>query len=154
MTPFWDWALGVYAKPGVAEACLDLQDKDQQCTAYLLWAAWASDQDLGLAQDTLSLGQALARQWEAEVLQPLRHTRRHLKTAIAAMPDPPREALREQVKATELFAEQTLIQALARLTRDSPVVAAEPRLTAMIRAGALWSPPPSIAALTTLSERL
>jgi hypothetical protein len=70
------------------------------------------------------------------------------------MPDPAREALREQVKATELFAEQTLIQALARLTRDLPVVAAEFRLTAMIRAGALWSPPPSIAALTTLSERL
>ena len=154
MIPFWDWALSVYAKPGIAEACLELQDKDQQCTAYLLWAAWASDQGLGLAQDTLASGQALARQWETEVLQPLRHARRHLKTAIAAMPDPAREALREQVKATELFAEQTLIQALAKLTRYSPVWAAEPRLTAMIRAGALWSPPPSIVALTTLSERL
>lgn len=154
MTPFWDWALSVYAKPGIAEACLELQDKDQQCTAYLLWAAWASDQDLGLAQDTLTLGQALASQWESEVLQPLRHTRRHLKTAIAAMPDPAREALREQVKATELFAEQTLIQALAKLASDAPVLAAEPRLTALIRAGALWSPPPPKAGLIALSERL
>lgn len=154
MTPFWDWALDIYAKPGVAEVCLALQDQDQQCTAYLLWAAWASDQGLGLAQDTLASGQALAGQWEAEVLQPLRQTRRHLKTTIAVMPDPAREALREQVKATELFAERTLIQALAKLASDAPGLAAEPRLTALTRAGALWSPPPSVATLNTLSERL
>ena len=154
MTPFWDWALGVYAKQGVAQACLDLQDKDQQCTAYLLWAAWASDQGLGLSQDTLTLGQSLASHWETEVLQPMRHARRYLKAAIETMPDPAREALREQVKATELFAEQTLIQALAELASDAPIQAPETQLQALIQAGALWSPPPPKAALIALSERL
>ena len=154
MTPFWDWALSVYAKPGVAQACLDLQDSGQQCTAYLLWAAWAADQGLELSQGTLASGQALASHWESEVLQPLRHARRYLKAAIETMPDPAREAMREQVKATELFAEQTLIQALAALTTAAPIKAAEPRLTALVRAGALWSPPPTQEALIALSERL
>jgi uncharacterized protein (TIGR02444 family) len=154
MTPFWDWALGIYAKPGVAEACLELQDRDQQCTAYLLWAAWASDQGLVLCQDSLVTGQALASQWESEVLQPLRHTRRHLKAAIETMPDPAREALRAQVKATELFAEQTLIEALTKLAGNAPSAPAETRLQALVRAGALWSPPPTKDALSVLSQQL
>ena len=154
MTPFWDWALGIYAKPGVAEACLELQDRDQQCTVYLLWAAWASDQGLGLSQDRLVTGQALASQWEGEVLQPLRQARRNLKMGIEAMPDPAREALRERVKATELLAEQTLIEALARLAGHAPSAPAETRLQALVRAGALWSPPPTKDALSVLSQWL
>jgi len=154
MTPFWDWALGIYAKPGVADACLELQDKEQQCTVYLLWAAWASDQGLVPCQDSLVTGQALASQWEREVLRPLRHARRHLKNAIEAMPGPAREALREQIKATELLAEQTLIEALAKLAGHAPSAPADTRLQALVRAGALWSPPPTKDALSVLSQRL
>ena len=154
MRLFWDWALGIYAKPGVAEACLDLQDKDQQCTVYLLWAAWAADQGLVLSHDSLVTGQALASQWEREVVQPLRHARRHLKTVIEAMPDPAPEALREQVKAAELLAEKTLIEALAKLAGNPPSAAAETRLQALVRAGALWSPPATKDALSVPSQRL
>ena len=35
----WDWALEVYARPGVPDTCLVLQDDHGQNTSYLLWAA-------------------------------------------------------------------------------------------------------------------
>jgi uncharacterized protein (TIGR02444 family) len=154
MTDFWDWALGVYAKPGVSEACLDLQDNYQQCTAYLLWAAWAGDQGLLLAPDTLALGLDLAQAWEADVLHPLRQARRRLKAQWAAMPDAGREALREQVKATELFAEQTLIEALAKLAKTAARSSDQTPLEALVQAASLWSPPAPIHALASLSQRL
>jgi uncharacterized protein (TIGR02444 family) len=39
---FWEWALDAYARPGVAEACLELQDVHGQNVPLLLWAAWAA----------------------------------------------------------------------------------------------------------------
>ncbi|OZA82811.1 MAG: TIGR02444 family protein, partial [Caulobacter sp. 39-67-4] len=38
----WDWALQVYARQDVADACLSLQDAHGQNVPYLLWAAWAA----------------------------------------------------------------------------------------------------------------
>lgn len=154
MIGFWDWALVAYAKPGVAEACLDLQDQYQQCTAYLLWAAWAADQGQGIDVQTLAAGQDLARIWETQVLQPLRQARRFLKPALANMPDDPRETLREQIKATELAAEQTLMTRLAELAPAIQAPHRPARLEAMIRAGALWSPSPPLDSLTRLADRL
>jgi uncharacterized protein (TIGR02444 family) len=151
---FWDWALVAYAKPGVAEACLELQDQYQQCTAYLFWAAWASDQGIALDPPILSAGQTLARTWEAEVLQPLRQVRRFLKPAMPNLPDAPRETLREQVKANELAAEQILMTRLAELSTSLPGPAKDPALEAMAKAGALWTPSPPIEALAKLAERL
>ena len=154
MIGFWDWALKAYAKPGVAEACLELQDRYGQCTAYLLWAAWASDQGLALDHQTLPAGQALARTWETEVLQPVRQVRRFLKPALTNMPDTPREALRDQVKAAELAAEQTLMTRLSELAPSSPGQATYPALEAMAKAGALWTPEPPLEALSRLAGAL
>src|SRR5262249_34016824 len=37
----WEWTLEAYARPGVPEATLSLQDRHGQNTSYLLWAVWA-----------------------------------------------------------------------------------------------------------------
>ena len=54
-TPFWQFSGAVYAHPGVAEACLDLQDRHGLDVNLLLFCAWAGVQgrvfdggDLGL----------------------------------------------------------------------------------------------------------
>ncbi len=101
MSEFWDWAVAAYARPGVAELCLDLQDSHNQNVPLLLWAIWRG----GDAAAAL----ALARQWEDEVVGPLRQARRNLK------PYGRFEALRERVKAVELEAERTLMAELERL---------------------------------------
>lgn len=101
MSEFWDWAVAVYARPGVAEACLDLQDRYSQNVPLLLWAIWRGGDDL-TAVDT-------ATQWEGEVIGPLRYARRNLKRLRGA------EAIREGVKAMELEAERALMTELEGL---------------------------------------
>ena len=63
----WDWTLDVYARPGVAEATLALQDEHGLNTSLLLWAAWA-DPD----RETLANGVQAAVAWDETVLWPLR----------------------------------------------------------------------------------
>ena len=38
----WDWAVAAYGRPGVAPACLDLQDRFEQNVPLLLAAAWSA----------------------------------------------------------------------------------------------------------------
>ena len=38
----WDWAIAAYGAPGVAEACLALQDSNEQNVPLLLWSAWVA----------------------------------------------------------------------------------------------------------------
>ncbi len=106
MSEFWDWAVAVYARPGVAEACLELQDTYGQNVPLLLWAAWRGG-DVAAAV-------AMARQWEGEIAAPLRGVRRRLKGRSDA------EALRERVKAVELEAERTLMAALEAVAGRVP----------------------------------
>lgn len=109
----WDWAVATYRRPGVAEACLALQDQHGQNVPLLLWALWSRAQ--GRGADFASGGE-LARRWEEEAVGPLRRLRRALKTlAPDLIADPDREAVRDQVKTVELDAERRLLAALARL---------------------------------------
>jgi uncharacterized protein (TIGR02444 family) len=142
---FWDWALAAYDRPGVAEACLALQDDHGQQTAYLLWAAWASPPAGALAD-----GAELARHWETAILGPVRQSRRALKTPLAPVEDDARLAVRETVKAVELDLERLLMAALERL---SPPAAGE-ALENLVRAGEAWGDPPPREALTRLSRAL
>ena len=145
MSDFWDWALAAYDRPGVAEACLSLQDDYGQQTAYLLWAAWASPSDAALAH-----GAELARRWEAAILGPVRQSRRALKAPLSPVDDEARLAVREKVKAVELDLERLLMISLEGL---SPAAAAG-GLPALLRAGEAWGDPPPIEALMRLARAL
>ena len=142
---FWNWALAAYDRPGVAEACLALQDDHGQQTAYLLWAAWASPSEVALAH-----GAELARHWEAAILGPVRQSRRALKTPLAPVDDDARLAVREEVKAVELNLERLLMTSLEGL---SPAAGAG-GAPALVRAGEAWGDPPPIEALMRLARAL
>ncbi|MDO9338517.1 MAG: TIGR02444 family protein [Caulobacter sp.] len=145
MSGFWDWALAAYDRPGVAEACLSLQDDHGQQTAYLLWAAWASPAERPLAD-----GAELARHWEAAILGPVRQSRRALKAPLGPVDDTARLAIRETVKAVELDLERLLMTSLEGLSQATPGQA----LPALIRAGEAWGDPPPVEALERLARAL
>jgi uncharacterized protein (TIGR02444 family) len=153
MSLFWDWALRAYERPGVAQACLDLQDDHGQCTPYLLWAAWASQSGFALNDVILGQGADLARRFEPAIITPIRIVRRDLKFTFDGVEEGAREALRAQVKALELATEQTLMLSLEALTPKGPS-ALIPIDAALEQATALWAPPAPKNALLALSQHL
>jgi uncharacterized protein (TIGR02444 family) len=153
----WAFAVALHGEPGVDQALIDLQDHHGQCVSYLLWAVWAARQDRPVDAADLQAAAGLARDWEAQVTAPLRAARRHLKRSWP-MAAAPRERLRSRVKAAELAAERTLLQALeARTPKRGAAVGAAlgasggadlaARLNAAIQA---WSTPAPVEALATL----
>lgn len=153
MSPFWYWALRAYERPGVAQACLNLQDDHGQCTPYLLWAAWAAQSGYKLNDVILGQGADLARRFEPAIITPIRTVRRDLKLTFDGVEEGAREALRAQVKALELAAEQTLMLSLEALTPKG-VSALIPLEAALEKATALWAPPAPKNALLALSQHL
>jgi uncharacterized protein (TIGR02444 family) len=153
VTQFWDWALSAYARPGVAQACLDLQDNHGQCTPYLLWAAWAAQSELGIDPATLAKGADLAKRWEPTFIAPVRAVRRALKPTFEGVADDLREALREQVKAVELALEQTLMLSLEAFALDAPSSCVSVQ-QALEQATALWTPSAPQNSLMGLSQYL
>jgi uncharacterized protein (TIGR02444 family) len=153
VSQFWDWALSAYARHGVAQACLDLQDDHGQCTPYLLWAAWAAQSGRGLDEATLVKGADLARRWEPTLITPVRAVRRALKPAFDGVCDDLREALREQVKAVELAAEKTLMLSLEAITLGAPFGSLSVQ-QALEQATALWTPTAPKNSLMALSQHL
>jgi uncharacterized protein (TIGR02444 family) len=150
---FWTWALEAYARPGAAQACLDLQDRHGQCVPYLLWAAWAAREGRRLDRRTLDAGADLAARWEAAAVGPLRAARRAMKPEVAGVADAAREALRAEVKALELQAEQLLIETLEALAPDAgPEV--QPLVAALSAAAAAWPGEAPEEALGRLAQTL
>jgi len=147
----WDWTLAAYARPGVPEACLELQDRFGRNTSFLLWAAWAGGQ--GRAPDEAGLAEAaiVARAWEAEVLGPLREVRRQLKPARPPVDDAVREGLREEVKVAELRAERVLMETLEALI---PRAGEGDGREALRRAAEAWGGPPCPAELAALAAKI
>lgn len=134
MTAIWEWVLEAYGRPGVADACLKLQDGFGQNTNLLLWAVWAETKDPELLQRAA----AVTRAWEGVAVKPLREVRRALKPALAPVPDEAREGLREDVKAAELRAERVLLETLAELSGEDG--AGAHALDALKAASAAWKP--------------
>lgn len=115
MSGFWAWASEAYARPGVADACLELQDRHGQNVPLVLWVVWAGRHARG---GDLERGAALAARWEAAA-GALRSARRSLKSDLPDVPSATREAFRRQVKAVELEGERVLMAALEDLPSRS-----------------------------------
>ena len=150
---FWTWAAAAYGRDGVEAACLALQDEHGQSVPFLLWAAWAAEEGRALDSAALGAGEALARRWGDAVVGPLRGVRRGLKPSDAEIADAEREALRDQVKASELESERLLMEALERL---APAPGATPGLLrdALAAAAVAWNPQAPESALQTLAAAL
>jgi uncharacterized protein (TIGR02444 family) len=144
----WDWTLEAYSRPGVPEAALVLQDEHGQNTSFLLWAVWAG----GPEPRTLVRAAELTRNWEDQVLGPLRSARRNLKAEAPGVDAVAREGLRSDVKAAELRAERLLLESLEALT--GPHRGGEAAPVALRRAAVAWGAVVPGAALSRFAEVL
>ena len=144
----WGWTLEAYARPGVPEICLELQDAHGQNTSYLLWAVWAEGADPATLQSAAKAGRA----WHEAVLKPIRAVRRTLKTPFEAIDDGARLGLREDVKAAELRAERVLMETLEQIAPAAR--GGQPALEALKSASAAWGTPAPDDALAKLAAAL
>jgi uncharacterized protein (TIGR02444 family) len=145
----WDWMLAAYARPGIPETCLTLQDEFGQNTSVLLWAAWARPADANV----LERATRTARAWDETTLHPLRAVRRALKAPAPPVADAAREGLREDVKAAELRAERVLVDTLEALS-GAPKGDQGSALQALTAAVKAWGRPAPVAALAALAAGL
>jgi uncharacterized protein (TIGR02444 family) len=103
--PLWDYALAFYAKPQVAECCLQLQDAYDVNVNLVLWCLWLEARQIVLTPERLTAAIAAIERWDRDCVQVLRQLRRKMKMefaqdlAVVA-------SVREQIKQTELLAEK------------------------------------------------
>ncbi|WP_296177870.1 TIGR02444 family protein [uncultured Brevundimonas sp.] len=153
MSDLWTWAVKAYDGPGVAEACLSLQDHNEQNVPLLLWAAWISVTGRRPDEETIEAACDAARAYDTVIVSPLRAVRRTLKAPIPDVENDHREALRQQVKALELDAERRLMLELEAL---APAPSGAPRraIDGLAETAKLWARVVPRPALTTLADRL
>jgi uncharacterized protein (TIGR02444 family) len=113
----WRFALACYARPGVEDACLQLQRAGAD-VCLLLCGVWLEAGGVGCSEARVTQLQSLAEPWQQEVVQPLRAIRTAWREAAGK--DAELAALREAVKALELEAERTLLTRLQEAARQWP----------------------------------
>ena len=98
--PLWEFSLHAYAREGVAESCLALQDEFGMDVNLLLYAAWLATAGRSLSMAHLLALQALVAPWRGRVVSPLRSLRQQWRDYPAV------SAIRDEIKRLELLAER------------------------------------------------
>src|SRR5579862_3782619 len=115
---FWRFSLALYGKPGVAPACLVLQDKFDRDVNLALYCCWLGASGRGrLSPEALTAADAAVAPWRHEIVENFRAARRAIKEQAVAET----EALYAKAKAVELEAERLL---QARLAARAPAPSA------------------------------
>ena len=145
-----DFALQLYARPGMEALCLSLQDEHDADVNMLLFLCWRGHTGHRITQQELNVAVGLSRRWSESVTAPLRDIRRWMKQQAEAREDPAFSGLREGIKHLELEAELYQLQRLAALDegRDaahgttSPATAIHDNLVDYARLARLQPSPP------------
>jgi uncharacterized protein (TIGR02444 family) len=117
----WAYALALYAKPGVARACLVLQNEADVDVMLLLMATFAAIKHrLLLTADEIAALDEVCRPWREQIVRKLRTLRTELKTGPTPAPGREAEQLRSKVKALELEAEKLENKLLAECLPQRP----------------------------------
>lgn len=116
-TDLWSFALACYARPGVEDACLELQAGGAD-VCLLLCAAWLQARGIGCNAPRRQRLTRLAMPWQRQVVQPLRQLRQAWRPC--ADEDATLRPLREKLKALELEAERALLVKLQEASQAWP----------------------------------
>jgi uncharacterized protein (TIGR02444 family) len=124
--PFWDYAVELYGRPGVEQACLELQVRHGLDVNLVLLCCWLATRGVATDQQILHRIVADAESWQAAFVRPLRAVRRQLKAeladcrsgSIAARWPELTSGLRERVLALEIDGERLEQLLLVALVSD------------------------------------
>jgi len=128
--PLWNYALSLYARPGVAEACLALQERHGIDVNLVLCCCWAAAERRRLAEPDMRRLIDRVAAWHGAVVRPLRAVRRWLKPHTG---DPLVAALRKRLAALEIETEHYEHIRLAEAAPGAP--AEEPESAANLAQG-------------------
>lgn len=119
----WNFSVHTYGKPGVADACLALQDRHGLDVNVLLFCCWFG-RTRGVVDEPLwDRVLAFSEPWADNVVRPLRAARTWMKHTGCTQPGVAYDAcmeLREEIKRVELKAEQFQENTLGELAGNSP----------------------------------
>ena len=129
-----DYAVAVYAAPGVAQHCIELQDQQGIDVCLLLCGAWCAARGLALDDAATAALDTRCADWRREVVQPLRRQRRLWRQLPARRED------YAAIKEIELAAERLQLQRLEALGKRiaRPARGAAPRSLLRDNLRALW----------------
>jgi uncharacterized protein (TIGR02444 family) len=151
---FWRFSLAIYARPGVAPACLVLQDQHGRDVNVMLFCCWLGASGRGrLDRAALDAADRAVSGWRREVVEPFRTARRAIKAAAV----PESDGIYAKAKAVELDAERLLQRQLAeRAPAENVVLPTEQRLSDALANLALYigdaPAAPIVAALNAMAE--
>jgi len=112
----WTFALDVYARPGIADACLKLQGEAGVDVMMLLFVAFAAVKHHTLLSPAeLREFDGVCRPWREQVVWPLRTIRSGLKKGPLPAPSNETEQFRSKIKAAELDAERLQNRLMTKL---------------------------------------
>lgn len=119
---FWDFSVALYGKPGVAPACLALQERHGLDVNALMFCLWLAASDRGpAAPAALDAAFAAVAAWHAQVVRTLRPLRQRLKFGFDPVDDALVKRLRAAIQKIELDAEH-----IEQLTLAASPAAAAP----------------------------
>ena len=120
-SPFWRFSLALYRQPGVADACIALQEASGVDVNLLLFLLWQATQRRQLSQADVSALEVRIGAWREATVIPLRSIRRALKSPPALVAAGAAEAFRTRIKAVELEAERLQQEAMYELGIAAPL---------------------------------
>lgn len=130
--PFWRFSMRVYRAPGIAEACLALQDDCDADVNLLLFCCWTGRSGRRLSRQALRSAIRAVARWKSGVVEPLRSARRALGKGFRRVEPEYCQPLRRRIGAAELDAEYVEQRILARCAAELTPLArtCEPRAAA------------------------
>jgi uncharacterized protein (TIGR02444 family) len=110
----WAFALDIYARPGVADACLTLQNEAGIDVMMILMVIFAAVRHRrSLSREEIRALNDVCRPWREQIVWPLRKMRVGLKTGPLRAPCEETEQFRSKIKSLELSAERLQNQLMA-----------------------------------------
>ena len=118
-SPFWRFSIKFYAEPGVAEACIALQDQAKVDVNILFFLLWNATQGRAYGKADVAEVERMIGAWRDMAVVPIRNVRRALKSPPPVMTPEAAEGFRTRIKAVELEAERLQQEALYELAQSS-----------------------------------
>ena len=117
-SPFWRFSLRFYRRPGVADACIALQDGCGVDVNILLFFLWLAAARRCVPSAAAAAVCARVGPWRDDVVVPLRTLRRRLKDGSSLVERGAAELFRTRIKAIELESERLQQESMFALAAD------------------------------------